>query len=662
MANIGVTFDFAAESAKLRSEIDKVRKEVGGLNSTVKGIEKGFKAVGGIIAGAFSVGAIGAFIGRINSAADGLNDLAGRLGASASGLQSLHLAAGLAGGSAEGVNTALGKMSSTIGDAIAGNKKAAESFGRIGLSAQELSKLKPDEAFRVINQRLSEIPNSFERASAAQDIYGKGAKDIAGLIAEGDAAITAVNQKLAEQGALLSNLDVAKIGVMNDELQFQSTVVQNLGTKFLAGLAPSVGVATGAVSEMLGRLGGASEAGKLFGTIMVGAIKVVETAAYGLAATFETVRAVIAGMLAIIADGIGSVLGGVASTAEFFGLQIAGPIRNAANLMNDIGASLQDVSDKARENAVQAASYAIEAATQIVKAGTIFDAAQAEYEAKAAAAAARNAAANGATSGAGTVTGAVSAGYDPRAARMSTDIGMDGSDIKATAPGAIKDATTDPRYLLEQQVGLALNELAAQQSAERLGLVDQTNRSVLDSLMLNNDYMIAAEQAKNATLGQSLTSMVGLAMQQGGALGKFGKAFAIAQTIWSGGTAIIESYKNAGGFPMGIPAAAAMAATVAGQLANIKKTNIGSGGSVPSAKAGGSSGGSSAALRDTVQTGAQAQPLQQQSAVQIIVQGSLFAAQETVDWLTEKIGEAVNGRDVVFINSSSRQAMEIAGT
>lgn len=652
MANQGVTFEFAAESAKLRNEIDKVRKQVGALNGTVKGIEKGFKTLGGVVAGAFSVSAIGAFLGRINAAADGLNDLSGRLGASASGLQSIQLAAQLAGGSAEAANNALAKMSTTLGEAMAGNnKRAAEAFGRLGLSLDELSKLKADEAFGRINQRLSEIPNTYERATVAQDIFGRGAKDLAGLFAEGGSAIDEVNRKLAEQGALISDLDVAKIGVMNDELAFQGTVVTNLGTKFLSGLTPAVGVATGAVGEMLGRLGGASEAGKLFGTVMVGAIKIVETAAYGLAATFETVRAVISGMLAIIADGIGSVLGGVASTAEFFGLQIAGPIRNAANLMDGIGASLQNVSDQARENATQAASYAIEAATNIVKAGEIFNAAQADYERKAAEAAARNAAAQGAGSGY-----IAPGGKDKKVPDYS--LGTLRTDTKIQDALA-KDPTTDPKYLYQQSLGAALEQLATDQAAAQLNIAQVGNASILDSLLLNHDYMIAAEEAKNQTLGASLTSMVGLAIQQGGKLGKFAKAFAIAQTVWSGGTAIIETFKNNGGYPFGIAPAAAMAATVAAKLASIKSTNIGSGGS-----AGGVSGGSSAgssALRDIPTTsGEGGQALEQQKTVQVVVQGDLFnTGRETAEKLAELLGDLINNADAVFISPASRQAAEL---
>ena len=93
MANVGVTFDFAAESAKLRTEIDKVRKELSSINKTTKGITDGFATMGKAVVAGFSVGAVTAFLSKVNSNIDALNDLAGRLGASASGLQSLQVAA-----------------------------------------------------------------------------------------------------------------------------------------------------------------------------------------------------------------------------------------------------------------------------------------------------------------------------------------------------------------------------------------------------------------------------------------------------------------------------------------------------------------------------------------------------------------------------------------
>jgi hypothetical protein len=629
MANVGVTFDFAAESAKLRSEIDKVRKELGTLNATAKGIGDGFKQMGTVIAGALSVGAIAGFLSKVNGIADALNDLSGRLGASAAGLQSLQVAAQLAGGSAEGMNVALAKMSSTIGDAAAGNKQAAAAFERLGLSARELATLKADEAFRRIADATAAIPNTFERASAAQDIFGKGAKDIAGLLAEGGAAIDSVNAKLDEQGARLSNLDVAKIGVMNDELQFQVTVVNNLGTKFLAGLTPAIGVATNAVGEMFASLGGASNAGRGFGVIMVAAIKTVEAGVYGLIAVFEGLRTVLSGVLALIAQ----ILPG--------------------EVMDGISQSLYAVSRSAEANAKAAGASALKAGLDVLRAGEIFDKAESDFSAKAAAASARATSAQGAF---GAAPGAL-AGGTAAAGKAATDrerLTLSSATLYATAN---VDPTLDPIYQQQAGTNEAILELQSQFAQTRLGQIQALEDSTIGMLLNSHSMQLAAEESKNVTLGDSMSMLAGMAVQQGGVMGKIGKAYAIAQTVWSTGTAIMKAMAEVP-YPANIAAAASVASMGVAQLMNIKKTNVGSGGSIAGVKGGG--GSTSAAVSDNV-----AQPRStesdQKSAVQIVVQGNLIETGSTATWLAEMLGNAINNRDLVFINGNSRQAMELKG-
>lgn len=629
MANVGVTFDFAAESAKLRSEIDKVRKELGTLNATAKGIGDGFKSLGTAVVGALSIGAITGFLVKVNGIADALNDLSGRLGASASGLQSLQVAAQLAGGSAESMNVALAKMSTTIGDAAAGNKKAAEAFARLGLSAKELANLKADEAFRRIADATAAIPNTFERASAAQDIFGKGAKDIAGLLAEGGSAIDSVNQKLAEQGALISDLDVAKIGVMNDELAFQETVVTNLGTKFLGGLTPAIGVATGAVGEMFSSLGGASEAGRGFGVVMVGVIKTIEAGVYGLIAVFEGLRAVLAGALMLVAKLL------------------------PGEVMDGIAQSLDAVSTSATANAKAAGAAAVKAGLDVLRAGEIFDQAEVAFSAKAAAASARAASAQGAVGNTSALAGTAAA-----AKALKEKAGPSVYDaVKATSM-VVSDPLTDPEYLMQQQLGDALLALQTEQATQQLSLADQTATGFLNTLLLSNEMQMQAEEYKNLTLGQSMSELAGIAIQQGGVLGKIGKAYAIAQTVWSTSTAVMRAMAEVP-YPANLAAAAGVAASGVMQLANIKKTNVGSGsGSI----AGVSGGGVGGAISNNVPAGTQrSTESDQKSAVQIVIQGNLIETGSTASWLAEVLGDAINNRDLVFINGNSRQAMELAG-
>jgi hypothetical protein len=664
MANVGVTFDFAAESAKLRSEIDKVRKELSTLNASTQSIKEGFTAMGQALTGALSVGAITAFFVKVNGAADALNDLAQRSGASASGLQAIQLAAAQAGGSMDAVAPALAKMSVRIGEAMAGSKEATAAFDHLGLSVAELSTQKSDQAFRTILQHLSEIPNSAERAEAGTKILGKGYAEVAGLAIEGQKAIDQVNEALARQGATISDLDVAKIGVMNDELQFQGVVVENLGTKFLAGLAPSIGVATSTLSDMLAKLGGATDAGKGFGVIMVAAIKMIESAAYGLASVFETVRELIAGVLSVITGSVGDVIGAFGYLADAVGLdRLGASLKRGQDAMSGISESLRDISVQASRNADVAAAAMLRSAEGALNASEIYNQAQANFARTAAEAAARNAGAQGAGSGYQIPESLGGGAKDTRSPldRLQTQ-NLNSLTSETRTDLARFDPAVDLRAINEDARNAYLLQQQIDHDATMLGQFENFNQTWLGQMLTANQAQIESEAYKNQTIGGMMGNLANMAIQSGGKAAKFGKAFAIASTIWSTAAAIMDAMGPRGpGYPANIAAAAGIAAMGVAQLANIKKTNVDSGGGVVNAASGGG-GASSPALSNSIPaTQPASTESQQKSAINIYVDGNLMAGQESVRWFADQLGALINNQDMVFINGNSRQAMELAG-
>jgi hypothetical protein len=655
-----VKVKITADGSQVGPAVGKVKKEISSVKDSTDVLSQKLKQFGGILAGAFTVGAITSALRSINSAADQLNDLSTRLGASASGLQTLQIAAQQAGGSAAGMEQALAKLQTTVGQGLAGNKAAAQAFAQLGLSAQELAGLKTDEAMQRISTALSSVQNDFQRASIAQDIFGRGAKELAGFFADAPGALSEVNAKLEQYGAKLNDIDIAKIGVMNDDLAFQSKLVQNLGISFVADLSPAVGVAIDSFQNLLGSMAGVSKSGHLFGTVMTAGIKSIEAAVQGLISWFELWRAAGAKLWQGLTAGASTVLGVLGRTADALGLDMAAALQRASESAAGWSAQFKIGADAAYASAQLAKDAAIQAGLDILRADEIFQAKAAELEARAAAAAARAQASQGAL-GVGLVPGAAGAAGTAGTAGQPGALLSD-QTLAATADATRFDPTLDPKVLQQVQINEALQALEDQHAATMLGKVEAFNATWLGQMLTAGQTQIAVEQSKNLIIGQSMGQLAGMMMNQGGRIGKAGKALAIAQTIWATASAAMQSFQNAGGYPWGIAPAAAVVATGLAQLANIKKTNVGSAGSVAGVSKGGSSGTSPALSNDVPGTGATGQPLTQQSAVQIIVQGSLFAAQETVDWLTDKIAESVRERDVVFIAPSSRQAMELRGT
>lgn len=268
---------------------------------------------------------------------------------------------------------------------------------------------------------------------------------------------------------------------------------------------------------------------------------------------------------------------------------------------------------------------------------------------------------------------AASGNYDPAAARAGAyadpnrTSGRQGGGIVLGDPAGTKagaaakvDPLLDPQVAYQSQVYDILGQQYDEYSNSMLGRVDAFNSSWLGQVLLAGQTQIDAETFKNQTIGSLMGNLVGTAIQQGGALGKHSKALAIAQTVWAGATAVIETFKNAGGYPFGIAPAAIMAGTVAMQLANIKKTNVGSGGSGVSSSSGGGSVAAPSLPSSVPATTPTSTESDRKSASQIIIQGPILSGQQSADWLIDILRQATDA-DMVFMTGNSRQAMEIRG-
>lgn len=159
---------------------------------------------------------------------------------------------------------------------------------------------------------------------------------------------------------------------------------------------------------------------------------------------------------------------------------------------------------------------------------------------------------------------------------------------------ATKQRLEDERKLLEENQNLTAEEKAARQmeidtaELEAKALHDEAMRT---QEMKNKDDLIAiAEDAAqkekdiewakwNAKMDIAAGVFSGLSSlmnTESRKLFEIGKAAAISNSIVSGIQAAVESFKNAGGYPLGIPAAAASAATTFAQIQQIKSTSFGS--------------------------------------------------------------------------------------
>lgn len=641
MASVGtVTFDIAAESAKLRSEIDKVKKELGGVSSSVRAVNDTLKSAGKLVAGAFSIGAIAGFIGRVNSAADSINDLSGKLNASAANLSVIQLAAQQSGGSVEGVTTAFGAMTAKIGEAVSGNKQAIAAFDKLGLSAKQLAGMRTDQAFQAIADATSKVSNQYERASAAQDIFGKGARDIQGLLNEGTAAIDGAREALEKHGAALTDLDIARIGVMNDELGVQQTIIQNLATKTLATFSPAVSVAVDAVGQLMNTLGGTASVGREMGIIFIRAVKGIQLAATLISTAFEGVKSVVTAVLAVIAAGLKSLVGGFAWVADKLGLDVAQKLYDTRNALEQVEFKMVAMSRASESMAVTSAKAAMNAAKDWWNASDLFDQAATKMEARAAAAA---------STVAGAAVGSTS-GTDKKKKKDTVDR-TPLSVLGTGEDGMLRSVELANHAAFEAE----MTRVTQENLLARVGFWQAAQMEIGALLQGGYERQVTYAQAAQMSWTQVLGGMVNATLSNNRKIAKIQQGLAIAETIWNTARNIVKALPN-------YPLAAKMAAVGALQLAKIKSTSY-TGGSSGSSAGGFSGGGGGEDTGGSSLPSSMPANEQQQARgqAQIVINGNIFSSRETAQYLIDEISKAVTERDVVLIGKNSRQAQELMG-
>jgi len=189
-----LTAKITADTKNFQSGIAGADKKMGGFASTV---QKHHKAIGmAMVAMGAAVIAMGVkSVQAYTKMGDEVQKMALRTGFSTEALSELRHAAELSGASLASIETGVKKMARTISDANEGMLTYQRAFDRIGLSAEELINLKPEEQFERITMAIAELENETLQAATAQEIFGRSGTDLLPFLKQGPEGIAAMRQE-----------------------------------------------------------------------------------------------------------------------------------------------------------------------------------------------------------------------------------------------------------------------------------------------------------------------------------------------------------------------------------------------------------------------------------------------------------------------------------
>jgi hypothetical protein len=223
---------------KITADVGQAERDIKKLERAIERIDdvsaSATKALAGITAAAAAMGY--AILKTLDSAGE-LIDTAENLGVAVGSLQAMQKAAALTGVSADQLNASLYKLNANIGDAlIKGTGPAVTAFERLGLSVNQISAMKPDQAFKLIAQEINKIPNGAERSALAMDLMGKQGPKMLRLADDIDRA----RASLERMGLALSDTDVAALDMAGDAVDELAGIFDSVLKKAVADIAPLI--------------------------------------------------------------------------------------------------------------------------------------------------------------------------------------------------------------------------------------------------------------------------------------------------------------------------------------------------------------------------------------------------------------------------------------
>lgn len=238
----------------------------------------------GIAVGAATV-AVGAFaLKALRSgidAADKAGDTARRIGLSTEAYTQLSFAAQLSSVSQETLNTSLTTFARNASRAVDDSGPLAKSFKALGISAQEFQELSPEEKLLRVADAIKALPEGFDRARFATEVFGKSGAAMVLLLEGGAEGLRAMMKEADALGVTITTRTAQDAGRFNDALDRMTanfTKVRNEATRsVVSGFAPlaeafqkfiqNSGVVEGAANALILVLKGIGLAANLVGDI-----------------------------------------------------------------------------------------------------------------------------------------------------------------------------------------------------------------------------------------------------------------------------------------------------------------------------------------------------------------------------------------------------------
>lgn len=230
-----LTIDSAQFEARLKSSRATMDATAQNMQKNLASVDKGFTKLTGTsgqlglgiaslarsILPVIGVGGLLAMAKNAIDAAGGLGELAQQLGVSTDGLQALRYAAAQSGIEAGELDSALAKLTRSIGEAADGSKAQLDAFNQlhVGVLNAQGGIRSTEEVLRDVSDALAKIQDPAARARLEVDLFGKSGQKLETVLAGGSGELDKFSESARQAGVIIDEQTIAAADRLSDKLE-----------------------------------------------------------------------------------------------------------------------------------------------------------------------------------------------------------------------------------------------------------------------------------------------------------------------------------------------------------------------------------------------------------------------------------------------------------
>lgn len=229
-------FDMRVGLAAWQRDMGRASKRLQRFGSSVGRVARQMSIFGGAVSG---VGLV-LLANRTIEAADNIDKLSARLGVSTEALSQYRHVAELSGVQFNTLTMALQRMTRRVSEAASGTGEARDAIKELGLSAEALERLSPDQQFEVLADALQNVESQTDRVRLAFKLFDSEGVAVLQTMEDGAEGIRRMREEADKLGKTLTREQTDKLVAAKDAWTRFNAAIEGMVQTFVVELGPAL--------------------------------------------------------------------------------------------------------------------------------------------------------------------------------------------------------------------------------------------------------------------------------------------------------------------------------------------------------------------------------------------------------------------------------------